>query len=69
MILIYINATSMTCNGVMTLCKPRLPGWGAVGQRYSLVGFIQRIAGFSHPSGKIANKPDYLGKIAVRQVQ
>ena len=45
------------------------PGWGAVGQRYSLVGFLQRIAGFSHPSGKIANKPDYLGKIAVRQVQ
>ena len=25
MILIYINATSMTCNGIMTLCKHRLP--------------------------------------------
>ena len=24
MILIYINATSMTCNGIMTLCKHRL---------------------------------------------
>ena len=24
MILIYINARSMTCNGIMTLCKHRL---------------------------------------------